>query len=334
VVLGLFAPILPIAATVILCVAPLAPTPSMAAESGLVLERAIALGAVKGRIDHLAADVGRSRLFVAELGNDSVAVVDLKTGEIVRRIGGLREPQGLGYSSVADVLYVADAGDGSLRLFKGADLSPAGAVALGDDADNIHSDGADRMLVGYGSGGIASIDAATGAKVADIRLSAHPEGFQLDPKRNLLYVNIPLKHEIAVLDRSSRKQIASWGLTLAAGNFPLALDDEANRLFAVYRWPATVAAFDTHTGNVLGRAATCGDADDIFYDGKRERLYVSCGEGQIAVLSAASVLAEISRIPTRKGARTSLFVPALDRLFVAVPTSGDQLAEVMVFVPQ
>lgn len=332
--IGLFTPILPIATTFILCVALLAPATSTAKESGLVLERTILLGAVRGRIDHLAVDVGRSRLFVAELGNDSVAVVDLKKGEVVQRIGGLPEPQGVGYSSAADMLFVANAGDGSLRMFKGADLTPSGAIELGDDADNIRSDGADLMLVGYGSGGIASIDAATGAKVADIRLSAHPEGFQLDSKRNLLYVNVPLKHEIAVLDRSSGKQIASWGLTLAAGNFPLTLDDAANRLFAVYRWPATVATIDAHTGDVLGRAATCGDADDIFYDGKRARLYVSCGDGQIVVLSAASALAEIGRIPTRKGARTSLFVAALDRLFVAVPMSGDQLAEVRVFAPQ
>ncbi len=122
-------------------------------------------------------------------------------------------------------------------------------------------------------------------------------------------------------------------MTLAVGNFPLVLDDAANRLFAVYRWPAIVA-IDARTGDVLGRAATCADADDIFYDGKRERLYVSCGDGQIAVLSAASVVAGISRISTRNGARTSLFVPALDRLVVAVPMSDDQPAEIRAFTPK
>jgi hypothetical protein len=305
-----------------------------AAEPGLVLERTIPLGAVKGRIDHLAVDLGRARLFVAELGNGTVAVVDLKTGRVERRIAGLHEPQGVGYSPTADTVFVANAGDGSVRLFKGEQLSPAGAIELGDDADNIRSDGDDRMMVGYGDGGIAFIDAATGRKVADIRLTAHPEGFRIDPKRDLLYVNIPDNHEIAVVSRSSGKKIASWGLTMAAGNFPLILDDEANRLFAVYRWPATLAAIDARTGQLLGRIATCADGDDVFYDGRRARLYVSCGEGQIAVLSAASPLSEISRISTRKGARTSLLVPALDRLFVAVPMAGDLPAEIRVFAPQ
>jgi hypothetical protein len=36
----------------------------------LVLEAKIPLGAVEGRIDHMAFDAKRERLFVAELGND------------------------------------------------------------------------------------------------------------------------------------------------------------------------------------------------------------------------------------------------------------------------
>jgi YVTN family beta-propeller protein len=312
----------------------LAPMASTASEPGLVLERTINLGMVKGRIDHLAVDLGRKRLFVAELGNDSVAVVDLETGQVWRRIEGLREPQGVGYSPAADLVAVSNAGDGSVRLFKGADLAPAGAINLGDDADNIRPDGAERMVVGYGNGGLASIDASTARKVADIRLPAHPEGFQIDPGRDRIYVNLPFDHQIAVIDRSSGKQIASWGLWLAVGNFPMSLDDAGDRLFVGYRWPASIAAIDTRTGNVLSRVATCADADDIFYDGQRKRLYASCGDGQIAILDAASALSEISRIATRTGARTSLFVPALDRLLTAVPMSGGQPAEIRVFAPR
>ena len=47
-----------------------APTP-------LVLERTIPLPRVLGRIDHLAADVQRQRVFVAELGNGSVDAVEI-----------------------------------------------------------------------------------------------------------------------------------------------------------------------------------------------------------------------------------------------------------------
>jgi hypothetical protein len=103
----------------------------------LQLEANIPLGDIRGRIDHMAVDLKRGRLFVAALGNGSLADVDLQTQRLERRIDGLPEPQGVGYDPVTDILYVANAGDGSVRLFTGTDLSPAGRIELGSDADNI-----------------------------------------------------------------------------------------------------------------------------------------------------------------------------------------------------
>src|SRR5436189_5568988 len=63
----------------------------------LVLEAKIPLGEVSGRIDHLAIDVKRQRLFVAEVGNNSLGVLDLAAGKVLRTIAGLSEPQGVAY---------------------------------------------------------------------------------------------------------------------------------------------------------------------------------------------------------------------------------------------
>ena len=97
----------------------------------LQLEGKIPLGDVRGRIDHMAVDLARQRLFIAALGHDSLAVVDLKAQRLERMIGGLREPQGVGYDGATDMVYVANGGDGSVRLFKGEDLAPAGRIDLG-----------------------------------------------------------------------------------------------------------------------------------------------------------------------------------------------------------
>jgi len=84
----------------------------------LLLETKIPLGEVSGRIDHLGIDVKRQRLFVAELGNDTLGVVDLAGGK-VRFIAGFREPQGVAYAAFADSVYVANGGDGSVRVLRG-----------------------------------------------------------------------------------------------------------------------------------------------------------------------------------------------------------------------
>ena len=121
--------------------------------TAMELEAKIALGDVRGRIDHMAVDPARQRVFVAELGNDSVGIIDLKARKLIRTLSGLKEPQGVGYLPAVDTLYVANAGDGSVRRFSGADYAPAGQIGLGDDADNIRIDAdANRVFVGYGNG--------------------------------------------------------------------------------------------------------------------------------------------------------------------------------------
>src|SRR6266446_7555506 len=116
-------------------------TASWAADPApLVLEAKIPLGNVAGRIDHFTLDSDRQLLFVAELGNNSVDIVDLKGRKVLRRLAELSEPQGVAYHPATGTLYVANAGDGSVRLYQGPDFMPDGRILLGDDADNIRID--------------------------------------------------------------------------------------------------------------------------------------------------------------------------------------------------
>jgi hypothetical protein len=95
-----------------LVVAALLDAPAAIAQPApLTLEAKIPLGAVRGRIDHMAVDADRQLLFVAELGNDSVGIVNLKAGTVARRLSGLSEPQGVGWHAPTGALYVANAGD-------------------------------------------------------------------------------------------------------------------------------------------------------------------------------------------------------------------------------
>jgi DNA-binding beta-propeller fold protein YncE len=299
----------------------------------LVLEAKVPLGNVRGRIDHLAVDLGRSRLFVAELGNDSVGVIDLAAGKLLRRISGLKEPQGVGYVPSVDALYVANGGDGSVRIYGGDDYAPSGSIDLGSDADNVRVDLAtNAVFVGYGAGALAVIDPATRKKTGDIRLSAHPEGFQLGAGTNNIFVNLPNNRAIAAIDRASGQQRATWPTHNASGNFPMALDETNRRVIVVFRNPARLDVFAMTTGEKIAEQSTCGDSDDVFFDAKRNRVYVSCGDGHIDVFAAEGTSYQRrARIPTVPGARTSLFIPAMDRLALAVRATGTQPAAIWLY---
>jgi hypothetical protein len=305
------------------------PSPSL-----MQLEGKIPLGDVSGRIDHLAIDLARRRLFVAELGNNTVGVVDLNEQKVQHVIPGLKEPQGVGYVPSSDTLFVANAGDGSVRLFRGADYGAAGGIELGDDADNIRVDiASNRVFIGHGNGALATIDPVTNGKVADIPLQAHPESFQLARSTRRIFVNVPKAHEIAVIDRFAGKQTASWAVQNGS-NFPMALDESSQRIIVSFRNPAQLRIFSMHDGSAVAAVDACGDADDLFVDEKRQRGYLSCGDGYLDVFEASGgEYRRTAHIPTISGARTSLFVPEVDRLFLAARANPGTPAAIWVFRP-
>jgi hypothetical protein len=114
----------------------------------------------------------------------------------------------------------------------------------------------------------------------------------------------------------------------------MAIDGEAHQVLVVFRSPPILMALSSQDGHVVAKAETCGDADDVFVDRKRRRVYVSCGDGVVDVLEASEGgYRWLARVPTVSGARTSLFVPELDRLFVAVRAASNEAAAIWVFQP-
>lgn len=319
-------------------------------EAPLQVEARIPLGDVRGRIDHLAVDLARRRLFVAELGNGSLGVVDLNARSVAHRIRGLREPQGVAYAPGADILLVANAGDGTVARYRGADLAPLGPNPLGADADNLRLDPTGGALVwvghsgaGHGAttakGGLTALDAASGQPVGPtIPLPAHPESFQLEVNGPRAFVNLPgAGGAIAVFDRTARRPIITWSVPGRGANFPMALDERGGRLFVAFRDPPVLAVFDLGDGAVLGQLPLCRDADDLFFDARRHRLYAVCGQGAVDVFEDpdgnSRALRHLARVPTVEGARTGLFVPELDRLFVAARASVGEPATLWVLRP-
>jgi YVTN family beta-propeller protein len=288
-------------------------SPAVRAEEPLALDGTIPLTDTSGRIDHMAFDPGRKHLFVAELGNGTVDVVDAASRKVIHRISGLDEPQGLVYAPAADVLAVANGGDGMVRFYASGTFAARGQLKLGDDADNARLDpSTGHVLIGYGSGAIAIIDPAKPAKVGDVQLPAHPEAFQISGHR--VFINVPDASQVDVADLQTGTLADKWTQKGLSSNYPMALDDRGD-VAIVFRGQSRLVLFNP-SGSALAAVDTCSDGDDIFFDTKRKRFYVSCGAGFVDVIGRDAGLHLVARTRTSWGARTSLFVPEMDRLYV------------------
>ena len=303
------------------------------AKGPLKLEKTILLPDVQGRIDHMSIDVEGQRLFVSALGNNTVEVIDLKAGKREKTISGLKEPQGVLFVSDNSHLFVASSKDGTVKMFDGTSLKLLKTIEYGDDADNLRFDSnRQRVYVGYGDGALAELD-TDGNKIAETKLGAHPESFQLEKNSPRIYVNLPKSRKIAVVDREKHSIVTTWGTGMSLANYAMALDEGDHRLFVVTRYPARLLVFDTASGKIVQKLSAVGDCDDVFYDQSRKRIYASGGEGAISIFEQqdADHYKEIARIATVKGARTSFFSPDLGRLYLAARRQSSSPAMIQVF---
>src|SRR5205814_2284570 len=182
-------------------------------------------------------------------------------------------------------------------------------VDFRDDADNVRYDSdAKQIYVGFGAGGIGVINAADGKNVGSIKLAAHPEAFELEKNGRRIFVNVPNAGEVAVIDRDKGEATASWKPEGASANFPMAFDEANHRLFIVCRSPAKLIVLNTDSGNTVTTLDVSGDADDVFYDAKRRRLYAICGEGYLDIIEQTNSdhYKRLAKVPTASGARTGL----------------------------
>jgi DNA-binding beta-propeller fold protein YncE len=302
-----------------------------AGDAGIQLKQTIPLPGVEGRIDHFDFDAAGERLFVCALGNNTVEVVDLNKGERVHTINGLGAPQGVAFVPELNRLLVANDKGGVCNIYDADSFQVIGKVDFADDADNVRYDNASkRIYVGFGSGGIGIINAVDGKQVGSIKLAAHPEAFELERQGHRIFVNVPNARHVAVVDRDKGEVIATWRTDLAFGNFPMALDEANHRLFVGCRLPSKLVVLDTASGKTVTSVAISGDPDDLSYDRKRHRVYVICGAGKIDIIDQtdANTYKALTKINTADGARSGLFVPERDTLFIAIPHRGSQQAEI------
>ncbi len=298
------------------------------------LKQTIPIPDIRGRIDHMAIDEAGNRLFVAALGNNSVEVIDLKHGGTIHTIPDVKEPQDVAYVPDANTVAVSSGNDGTLQFYDSRSLRRVARINLGEDADNIRYNTARKLLyVAYGRGGIALIDPVLGIRLGEITFTSHPESFQFEGKSSRLYVNLPGSRSIAVIDAAQGTLQREIALHEAAANFPMAINGNDWRLFVGCRNPARLLVYDTATDSLIAGLTIDRDCDDIFFNEKTKEIYLSCGEGFLDVVQAVTPETYVltARIRTTPGARTALFVPKRQELFLASPRQGAASAAIRVY---
>lgn len=168
-------------------------------------------------------------------------------------------------------------------------------------------------------------------KNGDIKLSAHPEGFQLDRELNKLYVNVPNANSIEVIDLKSQKINSRWRNEYNS-NFPMTIDLKNHIIFVGYRHPGKLTAIDAKNGNTISAIDLVGDIDDLYFDPGTKKIYASGGAGAVNVfIFDTQTIRQIASVPTQSGARTSLLISSTGTFILAERANGGHMAQLKIY---
>jgi DNA-binding beta-propeller fold protein YncE len=285
-----------------------------------------------GDFDHFALDLKGQRLFLTAEDHKTVEVFDLE-GKRLHSITGFGQPHAALFLPDVNKLIVTDGDDfGMVELVSGENYKILSTIKLPPGVDGAVFNPVNQYYyVESGSDepsakthALSIIDTKTFKHIGDITLpGGHSEAMAIDKAGKTMYVNLTGTNEVGVVDLEARKVIARWPILEAQTANALALDEMNHRVFIATRKPPTFFVFDTETGKVIMKLPSAAQNDDMWLDLRRKRIYVTGNETTtVFEQQDADHYTHVADVPTGFRARTSILVPELNRLYIAVSGKG------------
>ena len=298
----------------------------------LKLVNTISMPGFVGDFDHFGVDVKGNRLFLAAEEHKTVEVFDLRTGERIHSIEGFGQPLMMAYLQDQNQLVVTDGGYSAVQLVDCEQYKIIKTIKLGQGVDHGVLNPVSHYYYvesGGGSGApthvLSIIDTKSFTHVGDIvgLPGSSNEGMVVDRAGKRLYVNLTGTDEVGVVDLNTRQLISKWRLPDVHVAHAIVFDESHHRMFIATRTPPQFIVFDSDMGKVVASLPCVGMNSDMSFDVSRKRIYVTGSE-------TASVFEQhdpdhyehLAEVPTAYRAKSSVFVPDLNRLYVAVSGKG------------
>ena len=295
-----------------------------------------------GDFDHFAVDLKGKRLFLTAEDHKTVEVFDLD-GKRIKSIEGFDQPHAILFMPDVNKFIVTDGdGFGRVELVSGEDYKILDTIKLPPGVDGaVYNPVNKYYYVESGAeekGGqthkLNIIDTKAFKLMGDITLPGnHSEAMAISRDGKKMYVNLTGPKEVGVVDLTTRELGARWPITGAETPNSMALDEANHRLFIATRNPPKFFVFDTETGKIVTTVPCSAFNDDMWFDAARKRFYLSGSETTTVLAQKDADHYEfVAEVPTGYRAKTSLFVPQLNRFYAAVSGKGKPEAQLAVKV--
>ncbi len=283
-------------------------SPHAQADQPLRLIKTVFLPGYVGDFEHFAADLKGNRLFLIAEDHKTVEVLDIRTGRRIHTITGFGQPHAIEYLAGPNSLVVTEGDEesGAVDLVSASNYKILDKIMLPTNVDGGVFNPVNKYY--YVESGAQGQDAKT-----HLLSIIDTQSFK--------------RIEIGVVDLLTGQLVTRWPIPEAKSQNALVLNEPNHRLFSATHTPPKLFVFDIDTGKVIASLPCAVNSDDMGYDPVRKRIYIT-GDGEASVFEQrdADHYVHIAEVPTGYRARTSIFVPELNRLYLGVASRGKREA--------
>ena len=266
--------------------APIEPSSSVSSLSlPLRTLRDVPLSGGATRFDYQSLDEKSARLYIAHLGDGTMAVFDLNKETIFGDVKSLPRVHGVLAVPELHRVYASATGSNELAVIDDSTLQVIARVPAGDYPDGVaYASKAKKIYVSDLHGKMDTvIDAKSNQVMATIPLGGGAGNTQYDSVSEHIFVTVHGQNELAEIDPNKDQVIGRYALPGCSGSHGLNIDSEHRLAFVACEENAKLAIFDLDAKKVTAINSVGADPDVLAFDKAFGRLYVSAESGVISI---------------------------------------------------
>jgi DNA-binding beta-propeller fold protein YncE len=280
-----------------------------------------------GGFDHAAVHAATGHVYVAHTANGAIDVFDPAAGKYLHSVPDLAAVAGALVSDESQLVFTSNRGENTMGVFAPGERT-AKKIAVGLRPNGLAYDARRRLVLAANVGDpavphsytLSMVDLDAGKMRASIEVPGRTRWTVFDAAAEVFYVNIMSPSQIVVVDARDPDRLARTLGVPADGAHGLDFDPATRRLFCACD-AGVLVTLDAGTGKVLHQGKLSGVPDVVWFNARRQQLYVAIGDPGVVDVFDTTTMACIGTVATEKGAHTTAYPPSGDQLIAFLPAS-------------
>ncbi|MCP5145546.1 MAG: beta-propeller fold lactonase family protein [Gammaproteobacteria bacterium] len=185
---------------------------------------------------------------VRDPGQDGIAQIDTRSGQVVRTYPGGSDPEQFDISPTAPRIYISNEDAGSTTVLDTVTGNVIATISVGDEPEGVKvsPDGSTVLVTSEADHDIAVIDSQSHVALKRIPVGLRPRDIIFRPDGRYAFVSTELSREVVMLDMQALRVVRRLAVGPTAMPMGLALAPDGQTLYVGNGRDSTVAAINLH----------------------------------------------------------------------------------------